>query len=83
MNTNTQGLFSLDWKSVGRGLVVAIFTGIALPIAAMVQTPGFDITQVNVHGFLILAANGAIVGFVGYIAKAFLSNNQGQVFGRV
>lgn len=83
MNTNTQGLYSLDWKSVGRGLIVAVFTGVALPIAAMVQTPGFSITQVNVHALLILALNGAIVGFVGYLVKNFLSNDQGAVFGKI
>lgn len=82
MNTNTSGLFTLDWKSIGRGIVVAIFTGIALPIAAIVQTPGFDITHVDVHSLLVLALNGAIVGFVGYIAKSFVSNSQGQVFGK-
>lgn len=80
MNTNN-GLFTLDWASVARGLVVAVFTGIALPIAAAVQTPGFDIATVSWHAVWSLALNGAVVGFVGYLAKSFLSNNQGQVFG--
>lgn len=77
----TNGLFTLDWKSIIRGLVVAIFTGIALPISEAVQTPGFNIATVNWNGVWVLALNGAIVGFVGYVVKNFISDNQGHVLG--
>lgn len=77
------GIFTLAWSDVAKGLVVAVLTGIALPIAAAVQTPGFSFATVNWHGVLVLALNGAITGGVAYIAKNFLSDNQGRVFGRI
>lgn len=75
-------MFNLNLKDVAKGIIVAVLTGIALPIAAMVQTPGFDISTVNLQALFVLAENGALVGFFGYIVKNFFSNSQGQFLGR-
>lgn len=77
------GLFTLDWKSVARGLIIAVLSGIALPVLAAIQTPGFDISTINWHGVWILALNGGLAGGAAYIVKSFFSDNQGQIFGKV
>lgn len=77
------GLFTLGWNDVTKGLVMAILTGLILPIAAAVQSPGFSLETANWYAILILAANGAIVGFVGYMMKNFFSTNDGALFGKI
>lgn len=76
-------MFSINLKDVQKALVMAVLSGAALPVLAAVQTPGFDITNANWHAIVILAANGAVAGFVTYIVKNFFSNSQGQVFGKI
>lgn len=80
---NTSSMFTINVKDVVKGLVVAVLTGVALPVLAIFQTPGFDIATTNWHAVLVLAENGALAGFAGYIIKNFFSNNQGQVLGKI
>ena len=68
---------------VAKGLVMAVLGGVALPIAAMVQTPGFDIASVNWSVVMNLAFNGAIVAFVTYMTKNLLSSSDGKVLGSI
>lgn len=83
MNTIKSGLFKLDLNDFLKGLVVAVLSGCALPILAILQTPNFDIHTVSWHAVWVLAENGAVAGFASYIIKNFFSNDQGQVLGRV
>ncbi len=76
-------MFTINWKDLAKGLVMAVIGGALLPIFAMIQSPGFDIATINIHALLVLAGNGAAVGFVGYIIKNYFSNEQGQVFGKI
>jgi hypothetical protein len=76
-------MFTLNWKSVLKGLAVAVFAGAILPIAAMVQTPGFDFTQVDLNGILVLAINGALVGFTSYLTKEFFTDHNGKFMGKI
>ena len=76
-------LFHLNLSDFQKGLVMAALGGLLLPIAKMIQTPGFDIFRADWHGILVLAINGAITAFVGYIAQSFVSDEQGKVFGRI
>ncbi len=64
-----------------RGVVMAVLSGVLLPLSAAIQTPGFSIDTANWHAILVLAANGAIIGFVGYIIKNLATNDQGKVLG--
>lgn len=80
---NTSGMWTLNLKDLARGAVVAILTGILLPLAAAVQTPGFELANVNWHQVLILAINGAVVGFAGYLTKNLASDSEGKVFGKI
>lgn len=80
MNTK---LFSIDLKDVSKALVMAVISGAVLPVAAIIQTPGFDFATANWHALTSIALNGAAVGFISYIVKNFLSDEQGRVFGRI
>jgi len=78
--------YSLNVKDVIRGLFVALFGGIVLPVLAIIQTPGFDIFSANWGAILTVAINGGVAAFIGYIAKNFISDEKGRVitpFGRL
>jgi hypothetical protein len=76
-------MFKLKATDFVKGLIVAFLSGVLLPVSAAIQTPGFDLTNANWHGIAILAINGGAVGFVSYLAKAFFSDEQGKVFGKI
>lgn len=76
-------LFILSGSDFAKAIVMAVISGAVLPIAAIIQTPGFNIVQANWHQLAILALNGAIVGGVSYLAKNFLSDSEGRVLGRI
>lgn len=76
-------LFSIDLKDVSKALVMAVLSGALLPVMAVLQTPGFDISTANWSAIISVALNGAVLGFVSYIAKSFLSTEDGRVFGRI
>lgn len=80
---NTSGFFQINVQDLAKGLVMAVLSGVLLPLAAIVQTPDFSIATINWHQVVILAVNGAIVGFVGYLVKAFSSDESGKVFGKI
>lgn len=75
------GKFSVNLADVQKALIMAIISGAMLPIAAIVQTPGFSVATTNWGVIGILALNGAFVGFVSYIVKNFLSDSSGGVLG--
>ena len=77
------GLFKIDVKDVGKGIVVAALTGFLLPVAAAIQSPGFNLLTADWNQIVTLAVNGALVGFVSYIIKNFLSDEQGKVLGKI
>lgn len=77
------GMFTWSLSDVQKGLIMAVLGGAFLPIAAIVQTPGFSITSVNWSAVLDLSLTGAAVSFVGYMVKNFFSTHDGAVFGRI
>lgn len=79
----TSNLFQLNSKDFLKGLVMAVLTGVLLPVAAAIQTPGFDLATANWNAILQLAINGAGVGFLSYIGKNFFSDESGRFMGRV
>ena len=76
-------LFSLNLNDFQKGLVVAVLSGLALPILAALRTPGFDVLHADWHQILVVGLNGAVAGLVAYLAKNFLSDSQGKVLGRI
>ena len=62
---------------------MAVLAGFALPIAAAFQTPGFSIFEANWAEVINLAVNGAVIGFITYLTKNFLSDEDGKVLGSI
>lgn len=77
------GMFNLNLNDISKALVMAVLTGAILPIAAIIQTPGFSVLTVNWGQVGILALNGAIIGFTAYIIKNFFSDANGAVLGKI
>lgn len=82
MNTNT-GMWKLTLSDFQKGLVMAVFIGILTPVAFIIQAPGFHLATANWYVIGDTAGTGALVGFVGYLVKNFLSNSEGQFLGKV
>lgn len=76
-------IMNLDWKDLGRGLIVALIGGFALPILAAIQTPNFDVFAANWSAILTLAINGAVAAFASYIVKNIFSDEDGKFLGKV
>lgn len=76
-------MFTLNFGDVGKALVMAVLTGLALPVLAVVQTPGFDVFTTDWSVLLNLAINGAILGASSYLVKQFFSDKEGKFAGVV
>lgn len=74
---------NLNWKDLGRGAVIAVFGAFILPILAAVQTPGFNLFEADWNGIFVLAVNGAVAAFAGYILKNVLSSSDGKFMGKL
>lgn len=83
-------LFKLGSTDVVRGLATAVIAGLILGVGTvvhgMITAPGFDVLSVDWtalwHNLVNAALIGAEGGFVGYIGKNFLSDENGAVLGR-
>jgi len=76
-------MFSLSTKDFAKGVVMAVLSGMGLPVLAVLQTPDFNILTADWHQIGILTVNGAILGFVAYVVKNFLSTEDGKFVGSV
>lgn len=74
-------MFTLNWNDVTKGLITAFFVGLALPILAAIQTPGFDLFTANWNAIFMLALNSGLAGFAGYLTKNFFSDQNGRFGG--
>lgn len=75
------GLGKLNLRDLTNGAIMAVLAGIALPLGIMLQNPEFNIFTVDIQQLLVVAANGAIVGFVSYIIKNLATNDEGKFGG--
>lgn len=80
---NTSRFFRLNWRDFAKGLAVAVFTGVMLPVLAAIQTPDFSILTVDWSVVWILALNGGIAGGAGYLIKNLFSDEEGKLGGVV
>lgn len=62
---------------------MAILGGLALPILAAIQTPGFDVFQANWQAIGILAINGAVAAMASYLLKNLFSDAEGKFMGKI
>lgn len=78
---NNSGMFQLNGRDLINGVITALLAGLALPILAALQTPGFDIFTANWSAILTLGVNGAIAGVVAYLSKNLLTASNGKIGG--
>lgn len=73
-----QGMYSINFGDIGRGVLVALFGGAIVAIISTVSSVGFDVFTADWVAIGKLAINGAFGGFVGYITKNFFTGNSGK-----
>lgn len=64
--------YSIDWKDILNGAITAVLGSVLVLAYQMLQTGNYDLKQL---GFAALSA------FVGYLAKRFVSDENGITFG--
>jgi hypothetical protein len=79
----TSRFFNLNWGDFGRGVIVAVLTGFALPVLAVLQTPEFSFATANWNAILTIAINGGLAAFAGYITKNLFTAENGKFMGKV
>lgn len=73
------GMFTLQWMDVVRGIAVAILGGAFLAIIGVIGSVGFDVFSADWNNIFHLAVNGAFGGFVGYLSKNFFTADNGKI----
>lgn len=73
-------MFTINLGDLGRGLVVAVLTGVWVSIAGLFVL-GFDVFTADWITVGKVAVNGGFFAFVGYINKNLLTASNGKVFG--
>lgn len=66
---------ALNWKDFGKGLILAVLTAVLGLVYTLLKDKGFDLSNADFQEILKVA----IIAFLGYITKNFLSNNEGQL----
>ena len=72
-------LFRLNFKDVGKAIVVAVLAAIYAGLTNELTAHGLDFSSYNWMGMLDLAETAAVA----YISKNFLSNDEGKFLGKV
>lgn len=70
-------LFRIGLNDVGKGLMVAVFAAVFTQLASALNTPGFDFATFDWIGLFKIA----MASCVGYLAKNFLTDSQGNILG--
>lgn len=83
---NNSLFLKLNSADFRKGLITAVFVGVALPVLALLQSaiqdPAFSIFALNWHQIFVIAVNGAVSGFFGYLSKNLLTDSNGDFLGR-
>lgn len=77
------GLFKLYSNDFIKGLITAVFSSIIVTLYGVVVVAGFDFFTVDWNAILHNIINISGVTFIAYIAKNFLTDNQGTIAGIV
>lgn len=83
------GIFTLGWRDIGLGLIVAVASPLAIAIfavlGAVVNAPSFDAWSVDYGTLFHNLVNTSIVvsygSFSGYIIKNLLTTTDGKFLG--
>lgn len=77
------GMMKLDLNDLFRGLITAVFTGVIVALASIVQDPSFDLFSADWKHITNVTVNAAVVTFIGYLSKNALSDKDGKFLGKV
>lgn len=77
------GLFTLNSNDFVKGLVTAVVGAIAATIYGIVVQAGFELFTADWSAIGMLALKAAIIAFVSYLGKNYMSDSQGRVLGRI
>lgn len=80
---NLSNLFTLNPHDLIKGAITFVFSGVITVVYGVVSTPGFDVFAADWNSILHLALTAAVASFIAYIAKNFLSDDQGKVLGSI
>lgn len=72
-------MFTLNASDFAKGVALAVIVAVLGAIEQALTAHGFDFGAYNWAGI----ANVAIVAFVGYLTKNFVSDSTGKVLGRI
>ena len=75
------GIFTLVKGDFIKGLITAVLASVFITLYGAIRTAGFDFFTADWAMIGHDVFNVALSAFVGYMAKNFLTNNQGQVAG--
>lgn len=70
-------------RDFAKGVTTAVFVAVIVAIVDIVQQPGFDLFSVDWGSLIKVILNTAIVIFFAYLAKNYMSDESGKVFGKI
>ena len=78
--TNMQSnILKLDWRDVGRGLLIAVLAAVGQLVLTTIQTKGIHITTADLQA----AGDLALKAAAAYLVKNLLSDENGKFLGSV
>lgn len=77
------GMFKLNARDFAKGAVTAVFAAVIFTVGGLFQQTGFDVFTADWGAILTTAVNAGVAAFVGYMAKNFVTDDGGQVFGSI
>ena len=66
-----------------KGAVTAVAAAIVFAVAGFFQQADFNVFSADWGIIFTSALNAAIAGFVGYMSKNLVTDNNGKVFGKI
>lgn len=69
--------YSLDWKDVGKGAIIAVLVPIFTKLAEVIGAPGFDFVSFQWSTLISIGVSA----FLAYLLKNFTQDRDGTPFG--
>jgi hypothetical protein len=74
---------SLGYGDFAKGVITAVFVAVIVAIGGIVEQPGFELFSVDWGSLIKVILNTAIVTFFAYLAKNYMRDESGKVFGKI
>lgn len=66
-----------------KSIVTAIFAAVVVAVAGVVTQPGFDVFATDWGALLHLIVNVSISTLLGDVARRYMTDSSGKLFGRI